>query len=446
MTKRSSPAGPEHPGGDLEPGSVRVTVADSERRGLSRGVRIGVIALAAVLSSAGVLIGARLVGGAQAQSRAPDADRVTRQTGSSADEGGPVPGSTRLALLGPLVLLDSRGTGAFRPGAEVSLSLPVLPPGTTAVALEVSLLEAAGPGAVTVGSDAGQVTVLRVARAKAMSTATAMIRVGPDDQLRIQTDGGGHLLVNLVGALEPVDASRSGRIVPVPATQVLRLVPKREGNDAIIDPASVPALREAGSVSAVLLQFAADVGRNGGSVAVGTSANRLDQHVFWSATTGDDRTRSGFLVVPLLDGSVHVTYHAGSLLTVDLVGYVTGADAPRSAAGLVVPTRPAAAQSAKVAAGATVDVTLLPLAAVNAVPADRMAGALVGVSAVGDAVGGVSVYAPDSPPPSTPILTAAAGAPRQALTLARAVGGVVRVGSASGASVSLLPQAFIVSG
>jgi hypothetical protein len=425
--------------------SVQVTVADTERRPMPRTLRLAVVALTAVLAAATVLAMVRLVDGRAGAESGPrpaalDARSVTPP---ATPIQATVPGSTRLALLGPLVLLDSQGTGGMEPGAEATVPLPVLPPDSTAVLLEVSLLAATGPGAVTVGSATAEIPVLRLPAAGTSLTATVVVPVGRDADLRVRTEGGGHLLVNLVGAFEPVETATSGRLVPVPATEVLHLVPDTDGKEATIDLAGVPVLPEDGSVSAVLLHIAADVGGNGGYVAVGGSGE-LDQQFYWTPTSGDDRTRVGLLVVPLAGGSVDLRYQAGSELTASLVGYVTDGTAPSAVAGLVVPVPPEAVEPVRVPAGEPVDVAVIPPGGIGQVPADRVAAALLGITATGDAAGGVSVHTPGSAAPAAPTLAAAAGGPRATLTLVETVDGEVRVAAEVGASVSLAPQALVL--
>jgi hypothetical protein len=231
----------------------------------------------------------------------------------------------------------------------------------------------------------------------------------------------------------------------VPAVQVLRLVPKSDGNTTTINPSRVPALRRAGPVSALLLQFAADVGPNGGLVEIGPSEGARRQTVFWGATSGTDRTRGGFLAVPVNGRTLRLTYHAGTELRVDLVGYVTGEGAPTTEAGLVVPVPPPAAQPVRIPVGGDADVEVIPPAGLVGVPADRVAATLLTVAATGDAVGAVSVHAPGSRRPRDPTLVAPRQAARSALALVGTVGGRVRVDTAAGASVIVTPRALVLT-
>lgn len=426
---------PERPDG----GSVQIVFAEGENRPWRWRTHIAILAATVVLASAGVVVMANLMLGgptvppttldarANAAASVPPAVRV-------------VPGQSRLVLLGPRPLV--RAGSALAAGAEVSLPLPALPRGSNAVLLEVSLSEATGPGIVTIKSSVAEVTALRLARAKAQNSATVVARVSGDGVLRARTEGGGKLVVNLVGAFEPVEKSTSGRVVPVPAIQVAKLVPKTDGKFATVDLSAVPALRGVG-YAAVVLQFIADVGANGGFVETGPSKDQLDQKILWNPTTTEDRIRGGFAVVPVtVGGPVHIHYEAGNVLTADLVGYVTDDTAPASDAGLVVVPSPPAGTEVRVGAGQEEQVTL----PAGGVPADRLAGALVGITATGNALGAITVYAPDVAAPANPTMIAAAGGARQSVTLVATAKGALRVGSAAGASVGLAPLAVVLGG
>ncbi len=355
-----------------------------------------------------------------------------------------VPGSTRLAVLGPLPVLDTRPGAPLGAEAAVPVPLPSLPGGSTAVLLEVSLVEAADSGPVTLVSSVGEVVAVRLPGPGAMTSSTVVVPIGPDGGLTARTEGGGHLVVTLVGAFEPAVSSSAGRVVPVPATEVLRLVPERDGGEATIELAGVPALGGAGTAAAVLLQVAADVGDKGGSLAVGSSPDELDQQVFWSATVGDDRVRGGFVVVPVSDGAVSLEYKAGRELRVDLVGYVTNAAAPESSDGLVVPLAATAEVPVTVPAGEGVDVALLPEGGLAEVGQDRVIGAVVGVTGQGETPGGISVRGPDSPPGGNPTLSVALLKPRSTVTVVPSRAGEVRVSGDVAAQVTVRPIALVV--
>ena len=419
----------------------------AERRGPT-GVGIALLALASLIGVAGgievgVVIGARVKYAQDAaRSHFRTADSVTVAT-LDANAGAAVPGSSRLVLMGPKTVLDDRATAGLPPGGEVELRLSDLPASTTAVVLNLSLVNATGPGAVTVASAAGSATVLRIPKAKSMTSTTAVVPVGPDGAVRVGTEGGGQLLVNLVGAFELADSATAGRVIPVAPTRVLRLVPKTDGKNAVINVAGIEALRAAGSVSAVLLKVAGDVGPNGGFVAVNGGGDAATQVTYWSATAGADRTRGGFMVVPIANGTINLHYEAGNVLTADVVGYVTDGTAASSTEGLVVPVGGGSQRTVRIAAGDHADVSIMPSTGAEGVPPDRVTAAIVAIGATGDAVGAITVHAPDAPP-GDPLMTAPQAATRVGATVVRTPGATVRVESAGGASVSVVVQALIL--
>ena len=418
-------------------GSVRIVFAEGEKPPLRWRTHIAILALTVILTAVAVLVIANLMlAGPKVPPTTLDANADLPVPSVPAVR--VVPGQSRLVLLGPRQLVQAGK--ALAAGAEATVPLPELPRGTNAILLEITLSEATGPGTVTVNSSAGQVTALRLGRARAQMSATVVARLGADGVLRVRTEGGGRLVVNLVGAFEPVEKSAAGRVVPVPATQVAKLVPKTDGKYATVDLSAVAALRDS-KYSAVLLQFVADVGVNGGFVETGPSIDQLGQKILWNPTTAEDRIRGGFLVVPITAGGpLYIHYEAGNVLTADLVGYVTDGTAPESDIGLVVPSPPSAGTEVRVGAGQEAQAIL----AADGVPADRLAGALVGITATGNALGAVTVHAPDVAAPVNPTIIAAAGGARQGVTLVATAKGAVRVGSASGATVGLAPLAVVL--
>ena len=419
-------------------GSVRVVRADDDPTP-RRGFRIAVITASALLASAAVLFGTRFLvdaGTASAGAATPNGALDARSV-----QPAKISTAGRLLLIGPRMVLDTRRETRPAAGAELAVPLKGLPNGASAVLVEVSVVDAGGPGAVTLRSSTDEVTAVRAARAGAQTSATVLAPLGTDGGLRVRTEGGGHLLVNLVGTIEPVATATAGRIVPLAATEVIRLVPKTGGKNAGFRPADLPQLRTA-DVAAVMLHISADVGIRGGYVEVGGGGGKLDQKVYWSATSGTDRLRTGFLVVPVTGGAVNVHYEAGSRLTAALVGYVTGDSAPDQAAGLIMPAPAGAAEPVAVAAGKETDALVVGR---DTMPADRVAAALVTITATGKSAGAIQVYQPDDALPAEPTLTAGPGAARSTVTLVETVDGHVRVRGTAEVSVIAAPQAFILA-
>lgn len=420
-------------------GAIRVTTTAGRRRQQSV-IRWLVLGLTMALTTGSVIVGARFLfgPGVAAESRTPALVLDARSPGAGT-AAGPVPGSTRFVPSGPALVLDTRGRGPVQAGADTEVPLTDLPPRTSAVLAEVSVVDSTGPGDVTVDGGAGKATLLRVPKAGVQMTATAIVQIGPDRTLVVRT-GGGDVLVNLVGAFQPAETSAAGRIVPLPPARVVQLIPKRDGKEATVRLNEVAELRKAGSVSAVLLQVTGDVGPHGGLISAAAARGAMTQTLFWGPTKGADRTRVGFLAVPVTGDSIRLRYVAGTKMRADLVGYVTGAGAPVSDEGLVVPVSPTDPHAVRVSPGDDESVAVVPAD----VPAGRVAAAMLSVTATGDALGAVTAYEPGRKADKDLTVVAPKGAPRGAFTLVGTVAGAVQVRSESGASVSMVPRALVL--
>jgi hypothetical protein len=424
---------------------ARATGVHRSGRGAALATYAAVIAFTVILSAGAVLVAYRVATGPEAPPTALDA-RSTLPATPSTEPASAVTarlseGPTRLQIVGPRTLIDTRTP--LPAGVEVNVPLPTLPPEVRAVLAEVSLRDAGAPGLVTVRTSVEETAALRLPAPRAMSSATVVALVDGDRALQVRTQGGGRLIVNLVGIFQPAQSATAGRIVALPTQPVLKLTPKVDGNDATIDVATLPALRGAGSLSAVLLNLDGDVGTHGGFVAMGPAGGALRQQVYWGATQGTDRTRHGFLVVPVAAGHLHLQYHAGTQLRVEIAGYVTGDGAAQSADGLVVPVPASGAQSVTVAAGGKAAVPVIP--AEDSGVASRVEAALVGVLATAQAQGGVAVRTPSATPAGGATLSAA-GKPRSMLALSGVENGAVSVSSQIGATVVVTPRALVLRG
>ncbi|GAB7051512.1 hypothetical protein JCM9534A_66380 [Catenuloplanes indicus JCM 9534] len=387
--------------------------------------------------------------------------------------------SNRLVPAGPQSLFDNRDGEPLAPGDEVNVSLLDVAEGSTAVVLAVSALDAAGAGAVTVTSSEGTIPALRLAGAGGQTSTTLIVPVAGDGALRVRDEAGGRLVVQLVGTLTPSSSAAAGRVVPVPSREIFRLVKEPEGDEKELDLDRVPELAGQ-SISAVMLQVAADVGTDGGFVRVG-DADR--QELFWSATRGADRTRGGLMLVPVDGDKITIHYEAGTELRADLVGYVTGERAPTSAEGLlvmvplpgepspvpslppsalvpspsgaaggpgeVVPTPVAGLPSAPpgkadIGAGRSRTVTVVPAAGLAGVPLDRIGGAFLRVTAKGDGTGDVAVRGGGTDT-GNPTMLAAQGISRSILTLVAVSDGTVTARTEAGAELTLTPEVLLLT-
>jgi hypothetical protein len=377
------------------------------------------IAFTVVVSSGATLLTVRMVEDRSAPSP-PPRDPIGAVTATPPPEPATTPATTqattpdgtRLALVRPRLVLDGRTRPPLPAGARVPVPLTGLPRGSTAALLDVSVLGAARAGELTLTSTAGSTTVLRLPAARAQTSATTVVTLGPDGRLSATAGAGGRLVVTLVGGFVPAGSATSGRILPTPTRQVLLLRPATDGNRATLDPARlVPRGTPPTGAAAVLLTFTADVGGHGGTVVVN------GQQVFWGATNGIDRVRRGFLVVPLRGASLPLMYHAGTRLQVAVVGIVTGAAAPQATKGLAVllPGRP--------------------------LPPVRLPATGRAVVALGEAV----QVAPEAATALVTATTAAPGQrPRSVLGLLPVGAGAIPVSGAAGAQITLTPRALLL--
>ena len=415
--------------------------------GAARVAYAAALVVAVVVSAGAVLLAYRAANAPVSPTVATTSldARTTRPVGSPATSPAAATATrtspTRLAVLGPRPIIDT--ATELPAGVEVNVTLPDLPQDARALLLEVTLRDAIAPGVVTVRTNVETTAALRLPVAGAMSSATVVALVEGDRTVAVRTQGGGRLIMNLAGVFIPADKATEGRVVTTPASPVLKLTPAVDGNDAEIAVASIPALRGAGPISAVMLNLDGDVGVHGGFVAMGPSPGRQRQQVFWGATQGADRTRHGFLVVPVAAGRLHLRYHAGTQLFVEIVGYVTGRGAPESASGLVVPVPASGAQSVTVAANGTAAVPVIRPDDVATIPPDRVSAAIVGVLATARQASGVSVRAPGTTPAGGATLSAA-GRPRSMLALSGVENGAVSVTSELGATVVVTPRALVL--
>jgi hypothetical protein len=161
-------------------------------------------------------------------------------------------------------------------------------------------------------------------------------------------------------------------------------------------------------VGAVLVQVTADFGRNGGTLRLAPTPDRLGPALRWSPPEAGDKVRQATAFVPLGPGGrFAVSYHGGFVLDVDVIAFVTDRRAAAATTGLFVPAPRPGALSARIRGG-----TRTPLDPGTAVP--DAGAALLTVTARGPDRGRVDVA--EGPRPSRAVLVSpGAGVPRSAL-------------------------------
>jgi hypothetical protein len=379
-------------------------VKPAPRRARRRGRAAWLAALAAATLLLVGLLGQRALQLAHRTTGTPAASGLPQVSGSidgatTRTKPAVPPGTSSLALLQPVPVLDTRSGRPLRPGGEVSARLPrQAGDRPTAVALSVSVIDAAGTGAVTVG--AAEQPQLRVPAGGATTTGLVVTGVGADRTVRFRTTSGGHLVADLVGTYAPVSAATAaGRTIVVAPQQVAHRVTAKAGHDGIVSATAPPAIPDTG-VGAVLIRLTADVNKKGGILTLGPSPDRLRTTLRWSPPTSADNVRQALAFVPLdRSGRFAVSYHGGFVLDIHVLAYVTAPTAKSAVTGLFVPAEPGRPLSARVPGGGGTQVDLtgrLPVAA------DRMDAALVTVTAAAQRPASLTLGRPPARLPNLP--------------------------------------------
>ena len=391
-----TPDGPGAPVPPWEaaPWEVKPAPRRTPRRG--RAAWLAVLAVVALLLL-GVL-GQRALeranlSGAAPAAPAPAAAPQPPPQQRSAEPAVPAGTARFVPLARPLTVLDTRRGGPVPAGGQFALRLP--PPagaGPAAVALSVSVVGALKSGTVTLGEAA--LPQLRLPGPGATTTGLVVVPAAPGRAVTIRTTAGGHFVVDLVGRYVPVSAATAGgRTIVVPPQRVAHRLTAQVGHDGIVDALRPAAIPDRG-VAAVLVRLTADVGRNGGILRLGPSPDRLGITLRWSPPTSADNKRQALAFVPLdRSGRLAVSYHGGFVLDVDVLAYVTDDTAKAEVTGLFRPAAPGGPLTATVRAGTST----LDLADRLPVAADRVAGALLSVTASGERRGVVSLGTPPGP-------------------------------------------------
>jgi hypothetical protein len=169
------------------------------------------------------------------------------------------------------------------------------------------------------------------------------VPLGPDGQLTVHAQAGGHVIADVFGYFTPAPVPRAdGRFLATPARRLLdtrgtaaaHATPRTM---AIAGTSGVPLDAAAVAVTVTVTESArsgyVQVVPSGGPTALGASSNlNVDR---------PGQTVSNLVLVPLGgDGAITFFDTSGSQLVVDLVGYMTGSSAAVSGEGRFVPAVP----------------------------------------------------------------------------------------------------------
>lgn len=280
--------------------------------------------------------------------------------------------TTAFTAVGPIRLVDTRDAdpAPLPAGSSITVpvrSLPGVPADAIAASVTIVATEAPRPGFVTVWGDGARpgTSALNVDRAGQTRANFAITPIGADGNIRLYTQAGTHLVVDLTGVFRPSGATSAGRLVPLGPS---RLVDTRDlarplapGEVRTMDATSVgvPA-----SASAIVLSFTA-IGDPGWFAAWPAGTPWPGTSVVNTEVRGAPATASA--IVPVTGGRFDVTSLRGGDVVLDVNGYFTGAGAPTSTEGLFVPWAPSrvidtrsGAAAAPVSAGSTLTTGAFP--------------------------------------------------------------------------------------
>lgn len=251
----------------------------------------------------------------------------------------------RLVPIEPCRLLDSRRDTPLPASASLDVLVVgrcAVPDDAIAVAVTVTSVGAERDGWLAVkptASHSAEVSTLNVARGDVRANST-VVSVGDGGSITLESDAGGHALIDVTSVFVPATEATSGRFVPV---EPRRLVDTRgdgwSGGERTLEvplPSGVPGDATALVVNVTIAgsqQFA------GGFVSAHASGRpRPDTSI--QNTDGWSQLRAATTIVPASPGGIAVYSSMGDPLLVDLVGYFTGPSAGSSDSGLFVPVRP----------------------------------------------------------------------------------------------------------
>ncbi len=265
---------------------------------------------------------------------------------------GTVSGS-RFVPVSPQRVLDTRAGlgwtgGALGAGGSAVLQLPagVVDNAASAVVLNVTATDAAGPGFVTVWPAGKQQPVASSLNLETPGQTVAnlvTVAVGTARSVAFYASGGTHLVADLAGYYLPSGATSAGRYQPVTPARLLDsrvtggpFAPGETRTLAVAGQGGVPA----SGASAVMLNVTATGAAGSGFVTVWPA----DVTRPTASNVNPDRvgqTIPNSVVVRLpASGALQLYSHNGADLIVDVVGWFTGASSPTSVVGLFYPVGP----------------------------------------------------------------------------------------------------------
>jgi hypothetical protein len=356
------------------------------------------------------------------------------------------------ALVAPTRILDTRGDSST-PGAPIGphpqftiIDVPIGIAGATAVAVSIVSIDSRAPGYVQalpklVGRLADS-SNLNVASSSQIQPNFAIVPVGADGAITLYLYAGGNVVVDLLGSFTPAATPTvaAGRFVAVDPVRVLDTRPESNGPTPPEFVPHTPAAGETVRVTGIPAGASAAVVNVVADQALGSGFLRAQPTGATGLTTSNGNFIAGLAsgtlaIVPVgADGTISIYTSQVTHIVVDLMGYMTDANAPATSTGLFVPLTPGRAYDSRTSplgVHASLSVRAIPLTG-GAIPAGASAVSTNLTSDAGSAAGFLTVFPQDQPLPTISNLNYPAVDPR-------ANAGIVRLPS-TGAVHALVNQ------
>ncbi len=303
--------------------------------------------------------------------------------------------------ISPIRLLDSRLSspigppgvplGSYPPGTiiDVPVAGPGLPAptGATAVAINVTDTGSHQPGYIqafpTLRAPVGGASTLNMSSVGQVLPNFTLVPIGQDGKISVYTDAGGSLLIDVFGYFVPAASASAGRYQPMTPRRVLDT---RQTDPAVLPDGWAPHEPGAGEVVTVPLRPGSGVPSTGVSAVIvnvtGVEPTLPGYVTAWSGFGAPPNVSTlnmapgaevaNTAIVPINPGGPSIALYTerGAHLIVDVVGYITDANAPVGTAGRFVPLGPNRVFDTRLASAlADRSTVLLNVAGVAGIPA-----------------------------------------------------------------------------
>jgi hypothetical protein len=262
--------------------------------------------------------------------------------------------ATRYVPIAPIRVLDTRESNALQPKRALKLnpidaavSAAILAKGIDptkieAVAINVTAIDTSGPGFLTAwptGSVRPNVSSLNYPGGGSVVPNLAIVPLGAGGMISIYSLSSTDLSVDVQGVFERADSSADGRfisVVPHRATDTRESNPIGAGRSIVVDlTGQIPA-----TASAAVLNIAATETAGPGYLTVWADGEVRPNPAANLNYPTANYTVANSVITGVNAGKVRIFSLAGSDVIVDVVGYMTGNQAPKTSEGLYVPLLP----------------------------------------------------------------------------------------------------------